>query len=633
MKASLGAAVMFPIEEVAVGISAPGMPAAKSAVKRVAKSDANGDAELAAKNVADDRSRHEKRQRRGGRAGTRDQRGSYARRLMANLRRSECSLEALAAYGLEQSAIIALGLGIKEPYLRADGATVSGVLVYPVAAVDGRNRYGCINLPGTTENPEHVVGWSPGPADAVIYGSGDIALICKSALEAWVAWQAAEAAGIALSSMASTQPDHAPDAWMRKRSWSGWNRVIVTDTVSCGIVQSLATACGRPLERCSSVPTPSSTEPVSADELTDWIGEVVEGERQLVLTERSGDLLLPGDYEASRVSIHGGLHEGRMYYAFAVERRERDRSGEGFMYSYRTLVVRSDGAVLEPGLLPAPPGTPASRRVHALSDGTRIAPATASANGGSWSLAGIKRFVSRAQTGGIYGGPSGKDLMAGLVEYLRSQVWLPEPQAYDRVAHFVIATYFHRLFDAFPLLFINGPKGSGKSELMAAVVAVTFNASLMSQGSAAAVVRLARESGGLIAIDDAETLTAGFGELAQILKTGYKASTALKRLVSPSGTVETVDFFGPRVLCNTRGLGDILLSRCLVVDTSPLREGAVIGGTPDIDSGDLRDQLHEFAMSHVNLMAGIVSERRTQVSSRGAELALPLDAVRSLINS
>lgn len=629
MKESIKDGATLADEDVAVGISALGVPAAKSVVKCVA----NGDAEIIVRDVADDRSKHGKRQRRAGRVGTRDQRGSYARRLVANLCRSECSLEALAAYGLKRSAIIALGLGIKEPYRRADGAIVSGVLVYPVAAVDGRNRYGCINLPGTTENPEHAVGWSPGSPDAVIYGSGDIALVCTSALEAWVAWQAAGAAGIALSSMASTQPDHVPDAWMRKRSWSGFNRVIVTDAVSCGIVQPLATACGRPLERCPSAPIPSCTEPVAADELTDWICGVVEGERQLVLTSYAGDLLLPGDYEASRMSIHGGMHEGRMYYAFAVERRERGEFGGEFMYSYRTLVLRSDGAVLEPGLLPAPPGTPASRRVHALSDGTRIAPATASVSGGSWSLAGIKRFVSRVQTGGTYEGPSGKNLMAILVDHLRSQVWLPESEAYDRIANFVMATYFHRLFDAFPLLLINGPKGSGKSELTAAVVAVAFNASMMSQGSGAAVVRLARESGGLIAIDDAETLTTGFGELAQILKTGYKASTAVKRLVGPSGAVETIDFFGPRVLCNTRGLDDVLLSRCLVVETAPLPEGAGIGGTTDINPVDLRDHLHDFAMSHVNLMAGIVGERRTHVSHRGAELVLPLDAVSDLINS
>lgn len=539
-------------------------------------------------------------------------------------------LALLGSYGLQERTIAALGLGMREPYRRVDGETVSGVIVYPVTGAGGRTRYGCISLPGATENPEHSIGWSCGSAEAVAYGSGDIALVCASALEAWVAWQAAEAAGIAVTSMASTQPDIMPASWSKARYWSGWMRVIVTDCVPRGVANALSVASARPLEGCPAAPVPSDANAVEAEELTDWIGLVADGERQLAPSRATGDVLTPGNFEASRVSVHGGMQGGRMYYAFAVERRERSQSGGGFLFSYRTLVLRSDGAVLEPGLLPAPPGTPADLRVHALSDGTRIAPALATPSGGSWSLAGIKRFAARTQAGAPYDGPAGLQLISELTRHLESVVWLPDTVSYGRVAAFIMATYFHRLFDAFPLLFVTGPKGTGKSELTSAIVSLAFNGALMSQGSSAALVRLARETGGLIAIDDAEMLTAGFGELAQVLKTGYKASTAIKRVVGPSGMVEAVDYYGPRVLCNTRGLDDVLLSRCLVVGTARMPDGERIGDRTATDPAELRDRLHDFAMSHISDMTAVIADCSGSATGRDGEVALPLRAVARL---
>lgn len=567
------------------------------------------------------------------RAKGRDQRGSYGRRIVSNLRRDDGALAVLASFGLSRQTILTVGLGIKEPYCRVDGETVSGVLVYPVSGVDERTRYGCVNLPGRTENPEHPVAWSTGIADVVAYGSGDMALICSSPLEAWVACQAAGDAGVAITAMASTRPDTMPDTWSKAPGWTSWARVAVTDGVPRAFARSLAEACGRPVERFPSAPSPGDAGPVRAEELADWIAGVVDGHRPLLLAGATHNLLPPGDYEPSRVSVHGGLHDGQMFYAFPVERRERGPSGTDFVFSYRTLVLRSDGAVLEPGLLPAPPGTPIDRRVHALSDGTRIAPIGSAPSGATWSLAGIKRFAARAQTRDGYDGPCGRDLLARIDGHLRTVVWLPDGDAYEQVAAYIMATYFHRLFDAFPLLFVHGPKNSGKSELMAGIVAVAFNASLMAQGTAAALVRLAHESGGVVAIDDAEALTAGFGELAQVLKTGYKASTSIKRMVGATGSVATVDFFGPRVLCNTRGIEDVLLSRCITVATAPLSAGRNVDDSLEIDPAALRDMLHDFAMSHVGEMAAIVRARRGAVVGRSAEIAFPLEAVRALVAS
>ena len=549
--------------------------------------------------------------------------------MISNLRRNDTALDWLGRAGLSEQTIKAIGLGVKEPYERSDGTLVSGVLVYPIAARAGRTRYGCINVAGLTTNPEHPIGWSAGVAEAVVYGDGDIALICASALEAWAAWQAATAAGVKITALVSTQPGEMPSRWRRRGAWSGWSRVIATDGVSPALGRMVAETCGRPIERCPSAPTPSTARSVSPDDLANWLLQIISEERSLS-RDLAADDLLPGDFAAERISIHGGLHDGRMYYAFAVERRQRADRGDQFRFSYRTLVIRSDGEVLEPGLLPSPPGTPADRRVYALNDGTRIAPVATLPAHGSWSLPAIRRFAERKRAGRPYDGPSAGDLRVDLVAHLKAAVWLPDANTYGRIASFVMASYFHRLFAAFPILHIQGPKGSGKSELTSTLVSLSFNGTLMSQGSGAALVRLARDCGGLVAIDDAEMLSAGFGELAQVLKTGYKASTAIKRIVASSGAVETVDYFGPRIICNTRGLDHVLSSRCIVVATAPLPADANLVSDLDSDAAQWRDEMHSFAMSHIREVAAMIEEVRSPLSGRDVEIELPIRVMQRI---
>lgn len=588
---------------------------------------ANGAAKPAANSPA------QSRRGRKSNGSKRDQSGSHARRLVRNLQARRDVLERLFATGLEASTIAAVGLGLKESYSRADGETVSGVLVYPVSADGDRVRYGNLNLDGITTNPEHALGWTTGQSRAISIGTGEIAVVCASAIEAWLLWQSASAAGIDLTVLASTAPDVAPAEWRTAAYWSGWTRVVVTEAVPPLLLSTVAMAVSSPLERCRAAPLNDDGDGIRID-LDEWVRAIVDGiDGRQAGAPLHRDAELSGDYALDRVSIHGGLQQGRMLYAFPVERRERSAGSTGIVYSYRTLVLRSDGAVLEPQVLPAPPGTPIDRRVHALSDGTRIGAAPCLPSNATWSLRSIERFVSRMRSGAGYQGPTGISLHQALTGHLRSSIWLPNDAVHGQIASFVMATFFHRLFDAFPILYLQGPKGSGKSELTAALVASAFNGALMSQGSPAALVRLVRESGGLVAIDDAEILHSGFGELAQILKVGYKASTAIKRLVGTGGATETIDFFGPRILTNTRGLDHILASRCICVGMSPLPPGTDMRDDGLIDLASWRDQMHDFAMSHVVEMAAIVRSDRPAITSRADELRFPLDAVERLIGA
>ena len=60
--------------------------------------------------------------------------------------------------------------------------------------------------------------------------------------------------------------------------------------------------------------------------------------------------------------------------------------------------------------------------------------------------------------------PLGK-MIRDVYKHLRASVWLPYPEDYAVLALTVPVTYVQAAFDAVPLFIVNGPAGSGKSQL------------------------------------------------------------------------------------------------------------------------------------------------------------------------
>lgn len=526
------------------------------------------------------------------------------RRLVSNLRRDPEAMRALAELGIEDATVATFQLGQREPYARTDGRCVERVLAFPVAVSGGRRRFACVNLLDVTVNPEHPVCWSPGLPTTVEWLVGSTVLVvCGSPVEVWQLGQAAGRKGIDAAFVASTQAGVAPAEWSGAKFWSRWDRVVVTATVAPAVRRLVAGSARRPIDHAPAVECSERAESPPSMRHDEWLLELLSGAVRLGSAATGGagaEGSAAGDFDATTLALHGGYRDGRMYYPTLVERRRR-QAGTGsdgmLLHSYETVVVRGDGAVLEGEVLPAPAGTPAARRVHALTDGTRIDAAPAASRHGTWALRSIQAFVA-ARAEGV--DPCARPTAAVLRDahaFLASRVSLPDPDDLWLAAAFAVMTHVARVFDAVPLLVAAGPRGSGKSELALAVAALGFNAAVMGQGSAAALVRLARDGGGLVVLDDAEGLGAdasGFGELAQTLKLGYKASTARKPVTLPSGRVVTLDFFGTRLITTTRGIEPVLGSRCVTVCTAP---SAARRAACEVDPDAVRDELHVVAMS------------------------------------
>ena len=553
--------------------------------------------------------------------------GFNARRLRANLQRNATAMRALEHLGIGPAMVERVGLGIKEAYVTAAGLEVSGVVTYPLEASGGRRRYGYLALDGVTVNPDHPVAWSPGDARSVTHGESGVLLVLSSPMAALQARSVIERSGIGVSATASSQPDRLPAEWQKAAFWAPWDRIILGDDVPASVKVAVARVAMRPIEVAAGVALgPSRHEPADSL-LDDWIEEMLSDARPFVI-DAPASLLQGGvgDYAASAISLHGGVADGRMYYPFMIERR-RNGSGGSLVCSYETLVVRSDGAVVEARTLPAPPGTPSHQRVHCLTDGTRIAAAPAASRNSTWSFASIQAFVACRGAGRDPASRPAAEVVADVRAYLASRVTLPEADDLWVAAAFVVLTHVFRLFPSIPLLLIEGPRGSGKSELASAISSLGFNAVTMGQGSAASLVRVAQECGGLVVLDDVEGLSAGsagFGELSQCLKVGYRASTARKPVTLGSGRIETFEFYGPRVLTCTRGVEPILRSRCVSISTVPA------GGTasaPSIDPDALRDELHVLGMTLAAAVAKAFASAPGGADGREGEIWAPILAV------
>lgn len=560
----------------------------------------------------------------------------YHRRMVSGLRRDEEALGALRAAGLDDAEIADLGLGLREPYARADGSVVSRGLCYPLARDGGRCRFGYVNLAGVSANPEHADAWSPGDAATVRRGAGEAALIVAATpLAAWRLGFAAARAGVEVTVVASSQPDRVPADWETNRFWARWPRIVLSAEVSAVLRETIAVAARRPLEICRSE-MPAAGQPDVRDLDERWARDLVErggpiGGADVLGDDEPADTAA-GDFAADPVALHGGVSRGQMLYPFRVERRSRAAGGR-LNHSYETLVLRGDGAVLEAQVLPSPPGTPAHRRVHALTDGTRILAAPEPSRTASWSLDGIRAFAAARAGGRDLLGRMPAEVLHDVHAFIGARVSLPRPDDLWIASGFVVMSHLFRVFPALPILLVEGPKGSGKSELAGAVAALGYNATVMGQGSGAALVRLASDCGGLVVLDDVEGLSGeggASGELGQCLKTGYKAATGRKAISSPSGHVRVHDFYGPRLVTTTRGLDPVLASRCLRICTSP---DAAPRGLCDVDAVALRDELHALAMSRAAQIAEAYAPFGAAASTRSAEIVAPLRALAAALAS
>jgi hypothetical protein len=571
--------------------------------------------------------------------------GENLGRLKSRLRRNPQALAALRGLGLGGALVDRLHLGLKEPYRsRIDGLEVEDALCFPLLG-DGMRplgRYAYVNIPQVTVNPVSQTSWGPGPSQ--IYRLGSFAadadaFVAFEPMDCWLAWQLAGGSQPAATFIARSHAQGWPAEWSSPGFWSRFRRIVLLPSPGLAdFEQRIGPKIGRTLEKLN-LPAQFDTlgqltrapDGPSFDELLasakPIVGVVVRG-----VADVPDDAL--GAFAAAPVRVAGAFVNGFSYYPFAIESRELetvDAATRGRMvHSYSTMIVRSDGHVLSTEVLPAPRGTPADQRILALSDGTRIVSEPIASRTGTWSFAAIQRFVDWRLKGAKPPFRHLSNMLTDLEAHISACVWLPVPGQALLAAIYIVLSHVFQVFDAIPLLLVTGPAGTGKSELGEAIGRLSFNATIAGQLRAAGMIRLLDETRGTIVLDDMDgdgpASVTGTGELAQALKTSYKRSTSVKPVADRGGRVRMIDFYGPKVIGNTRGVDQVLGARMFRVITAQAPDGwsatGALADEPALNS--LRDELHAWGMASSRELHEIYRNADRRRTDRRTEISTPM---------
>jgi hypothetical protein len=520
---------------------------------------------------------------------------------------------------------------------------------------DGRfyNKYGYYDIPGVTRNPARG-GWTSGEAHTY-YGSPlsgrKLVFVCQGALDLWRHWQALEgtALGNELLLICSTRETVLPEEWKEPKFWDGWEAVYIgldSDEAGDQLAANLAEVMGRDARRAR-VPARYGKD------WTDfWQGAADGSEFTALLRDAPicslslGDESEPshgyGRFAYRPVNINGAFHNGHLYYAVQILSRALDVATEGVggksprdVERLETVVVRSDRTVHSAVLTPAPKGTRERERVMRLTDGTLIDREPQPNKYGTWSWPSIKAYLGgRAKVRHL------ADILRDVSAHLKASVWLPNEEDYALLTLAVPVTYTQSIFDSVPLILLTGPAGSGKSEMGRAMARICCNAYVCGQSSAASIARFIDESRGFVVLDDMEGIGGRggqFGELVQALKLSYNKATAVKLWTDvKSMRTERLDFYGVKMINNTRGAGEILGSRMLRIQTRRIPEG-LREEFRDLLPADsarlerLRDELHTWTFENVRLVEGTYRARYSKTPDRADEIVAPLRVMAAIV--
>ena len=213
---------------------------------------------------------------------------------------------------------------------------------------------------------------------------------------------------------------------------------------------------------------------------------------------------------------------------------------------------------------------------------------------------------------------------------------------YSFISVWVIATYFHKLFESFGRILFNAPKSSGKTKQTTILSLICFNAIFSANISSSALFSSVESTGATVLIDDFDNLLSErqTNELLQLIRTGYKSGQKVVRQREKPKvgyTPRGFDFFSPLVINNTKGLDKISSDRCIELNilktTGNITKLRIDSKSPAWSL--LRDKLHICAMLEWKRVKGNYKTLKIEddrINSRALELFSPFFAIASLIS-
>lgn len=229
-----------------------------------------------------------------------------------------------------------------------------------------------------------------------------------------------------------------------------------------------------------------------------------------------------------------------------------------------------------------------------------------------------------------------KELYQEIKQTLKNYIEFQRDAMYGIITAWIIATYFHRCFHAFPFLFIYGKKQSGKSRFLDLLERLSFNAMKVKGVSIASLADSIDGVRGTFLNDQAEELSNKKNtEILGILSDSYTIGGGKRRIVNTSNKGRRImefETYGPKAFASIREIDSDLRDRC--IEITMLR---AIKEYPYPDAylpiwNDLRDKLYRLLLTRWHRVRELYQETGKDVSHRVKELWRPLETILQLEN-
>lgn len=577
------------------------------------------------------------------------------------LSENPAALAYLNSRGIGEKIRRSFHLGLSEINVNKNKNPYGKALVAPVIGAEGFaiNKSVYFNIPSITIKPNHETSWVKGDDPLTYYGEAlrrqKTVFVCPTLPELWRIWGALGEMRRKLNLLliASTHENQIPRQWLEPTYWERFEAIYLGYQNNDGgienkFAQKISAGAGHEIRRVI----------IPSEKGNNWCdfwqngGTPAEFETLLLQAHVEGvEIIEPkkesfGHYSYQPVDILNEYHNGHLYYAvrahskMPVEASAQSAAGTKVVERTETVIVKSDRTVHFVCRAPAPKGTPPDERILRLSDGTVIESAPRASKYATWSWESIQAYLR-----GTSKPRSLSVLLRNIRAFLKLSVWLPDEHDYELLSLVAAVTFSQTIFQSVPLILVTGAPGSGKSALGRAMTQVCANASILGQASAASIIRHVHETKGFVVLDDLESIgrqprrqkagsSAGgglFNELVQFIKLSYNKETSRKSWtdMSRSGKTECLNFYGVKMINNTRGADYILGSRTLRVQTRQIptelqtfRQEDKLWSTSLLNQ--YRDELHTWTFENAALIAQKYKAVFPYVADRSAEITAPL---------
>jgi hypothetical protein len=346
--------------------------------------------------------------------------------------------------------------------------------------------------------------------------------------------------------------------------------------------------------------------------------------------------LSAGQYEYNAFDPNISFHNGHLYYPMRVHIVSVDPETEEKYEYMDTVVIRSDRKKLTLRHSPVPKGMDKAKQILRLSDGSIVSSPPRVNEYSTWNWNHAVKWLN-----GDYKIPSTKALFEDIRTHLTNSVYLTSKEDYTLLTLTVMASYVQNIFEAVPYILLNGPAGSGKSELGNAMSNTAANANVVGASSAATLSREFDKTAGFMFIDDLESIgkntrqESAFSDTQQYLKVGYKRATSIRKVTDPkTGKTHDLNMFGIKLITNTSGVDEILESRMFIIQTRKIPKGMTWSRKPtsQVRLNEVRQGLHAWAFENVEALNSIYQTKYADKANREEEISAPLDVIANFID-